>query len=129
MTYSERFTAAELEKIINAGIIYMCACPAMVADSVRKLREMYRYQLNCLEDPENCSAVHQSIARNTAIAHAQMQDCWTRYWCLKNGIAPPWTCPQACASGKPRKCWRTEPAASRHHKSPELVGVKAVTPP
>ena len=75
MTYSERFTAAELEKIIDAGMIYMCACPAMVADSVRKLRKMYRYQLNCLEDPENCSIVHQSIARNTAIAHAQMQDC------------------------------------------------------
>ena len=71
MTYSERFTAAELENIINVGVIYMCACPAMVADSVRKLREMYRYQLNCLEDPQNCSIVHQSIARNTAIAHAR----------------------------------------------------------
>lgn len=75
MTYSERFTAAELEKIIDASMIYMCACPAVVAESVRKLREMYRYQLNCLADPENCSSVHQSIARNTAIAHAQMQDC------------------------------------------------------
>ena len=75
MVYAERFTASELEKIIDASMIYMCACPAMVAESVRKLREMYSYQINCLEDPDNCSIVHQSIARNTAIAHAQMQDC------------------------------------------------------
>lgn len=75
MTYVERFTAAELEKIIDAGMIYMCACPAQVADAIRKLRELHRYQLNCLENPENCSIVHQTIARSTAIAHAQMQDC------------------------------------------------------
>ena len=75
MHYVERFTEAELEKIIEAGLIYMCACPAQVAENVRKLRELHRYQLNCLEDPHNCSVVHQNIARNTAIAHAQMQNC------------------------------------------------------
>jgi len=91
----------------------MCACPAMVADSVRKLREMYRYQLNCLEDPENCSIVHQSIARNTAIAHAQMQDCLDEVLMLKE-----WD-----------RTTLDMPAAGRHHKSPELVGANAVTPP
>lgn len=75
MTYVEHFTDAELEKIVDAGLIYMCACPALVADNVRKLRELHRYQLKCLDNPENCSIVHQTIARNTAIAHAQMQDC------------------------------------------------------
>lgn len=75
MTYVEHFTDAELEKIVDAGLIYMCACPALVADNVRKLRELHRYQLKCLDNPENCSIVHQTIARNTAIAHAQMQGC------------------------------------------------------
>ena len=75
MNYVERFTDAELEKIIDAGLIYMCACPAMVADNLRKLRELHRYQLKCMDKPENCNAVHQTIARNTVIAHAQMQDC------------------------------------------------------
>jgi len=32
MTYVERFTDAELEKIIESGLIYMCACPAQVAN-------------------------------------------------------------------------------------------------
>lgn len=75
MTYVESFTAEELEKIIEAGMIYMCACPAQVAENVRKLRELRRYQLSCLEDPENCSIVHQTIADDTVVAHAQMQDC------------------------------------------------------
>ena len=75
MAYTERFTDAQLEKIIEAGLIYMCACPAQVAEVTRKLRELHRYQLNCLEDPENCSIVHQTIAKHTAIAHDQMQDC------------------------------------------------------
>ncbi len=75
MTYSERFTAAELEKIIDAGMIYMCACPAQVAESIRKLRALHRYQINCLENPENHNIVHQTIAQSTAMAHAKMQDC------------------------------------------------------
>lgn len=75
MTYVERFTDAELEKIVESGLIYMCACPAQVAENVRKLRDLHRYQLNCLDVPENCSVVHQTIARYTAKAHAQMQDC------------------------------------------------------
>ena len=75
MTYVERFTDAELEKIIEAGLIYMCACPAQVAEAIRKLRALHRYQLNCLTDPINDSEVHQTIAAHTAITHAQMQDC------------------------------------------------------
>jgi hypothetical protein len=75
MNYVERFTDAELELIVETGLIYMCACPGQVADAVRKLRELYRYQLNCLTSPENESTVHQTIAASTVAAHAQMQDC------------------------------------------------------
>lgn len=75
MIYEERFTDAELELIVEAGLIYMCACPGQVADATRKLRELHRYQLNCLTDPENDSRVHQAIADSTVLAHAQLQDC------------------------------------------------------
>ena len=75
MDYVERFTDAELELIVETGLIYMCACPGQVADAVRKLRELYRYQLNCLTNPENVGIVHQTIATSTVLAHAQMQDC------------------------------------------------------
>lgn len=75
MDYVERFTDAELELIVETGLIYMCACPGQVADAVRKLRELHRYQLNCLINPENDNIVHQTIAASTVAAHAQMQDC------------------------------------------------------
>ena len=75
MDYVERFTDAELELIVETGLIYMCACPGQVADAVRKLRDLHRYQLNCLIDPENDNIVHQTIAASTVAAHAQMQDC------------------------------------------------------
>lgn len=75
MDYVERFTDAELELIVEAGLIYMCACPGQVADTLRKLRELHRYQLGCLTNPENQGIVHQTIAASTVLAHAQMQDC------------------------------------------------------
>lgn len=75
MEYEERYTDAELVKVIEQAMIYMCACPAQVADSVRKLRELYRYQLQCLEVPENSNHVHALIAQSTIQSHAIMQDC------------------------------------------------------
>jgi hypothetical protein len=75
MDYQERFSDSDLEKIVDAGLIYMCACPAQVADAIRKLRTLYRYQFHCIEDPENQSEVHQTIAQSAIHAHAQLQDC------------------------------------------------------
>jgi hypothetical protein len=54
-----------------------------VADGLRKLRELYRYQLNCLEDSKNVSAVHQTIADSTIVAHAELQDCLSRVLVLE----------------------------------------------
>lgn len=75
MHYEERFTDAELEKVVDEGLIYMCACPAQVAGGIRKVRELYRYQRQCLEDPTNESAVHQAIALSACLAHRELQDC------------------------------------------------------
>lgn len=75
MEYEERFTDAELVHIIEQGLIYMCACPAQVADAIRKLRELYRYQLRCLDGPNNNPTVHAAIAHSTVQSHAIMQDC------------------------------------------------------
>ena len=77
MEYEERFTDAELGTVIEQAMIYMCACPAQVADSLRKLRELYRYQLQCAAVPQPASsiAVHTVIAQSTIQSHAIMQDC------------------------------------------------------
>jgi len=75
MEYEERFTQAELGSVIEQALIYMCACPAQVAQAILKLRELYRYQLHCSGKPESDFAVHALIAQSTIQSHAIMQDC------------------------------------------------------
>lgn len=74
-TYHERFSDADLDQIIEEGLIYMCACPAQVAEAVRKIRSLYRYQLNCLENVNNDSLVHRTIAHSAMLTHAQLEEC------------------------------------------------------
>lgn len=83
MQYVELFTDSELVHIIEEGLIYMCACPAQVADGLRKLRQLHRFQLNCLQDPKNVSIVHQTIADSTIVAHAELQECLSRVLVLE----------------------------------------------
>ncbi len=75
MTYTERFSAAELAQVINESFVYMCACPAQVAEGILKLRELYRYQMTCLNDTSNQVLVHQAIAASTIAAHAELEAC------------------------------------------------------
>jgi hypothetical protein len=73
--YTERFSDADLVKIIDEGMIYMCACPAQLAEALRKVRQLYRYQNSCLLEPRNDSNVHKAIAESAAMAHQQLEDC------------------------------------------------------
>ena len=75
MAYEERFSDPELHTVIEQGMIYMCACPAQVADGLRKLREMLRYQKHCLENPQNDHRVHTAIASSAVLAHETLQRC------------------------------------------------------
>ncbi len=76
--YAERFSDIELEKIIDEGMIYMCACPAQLAEALRKVRQLYRYQVSCLTEPRNDPIVHNAIAESSALAHQQLEDCMER---------------------------------------------------
>ena len=71
--YAERFSDIELEKIIDEGMIYMCACPAQLAEALRKVRQLYRYQVSCLTEPRNDPIVHNAIAESSALAHQQLE--------------------------------------------------------
>jgi hypothetical protein len=70
-----RYSDAELSKVVEQGLIYMCACPAQVAEALGKLRALHRYQMNCLAVPQNDSRVHGAIARSVALAHATLENC------------------------------------------------------
>lgn len=75
MEYVETFTDQELDQIIEEATIYMCACPAQVADALRQLRALYRYQRRCLQGPDTTPRVHERIALSTIRAHAELQQC------------------------------------------------------
>lgn len=70
-----RFSDAELERIIEEAMLYMCACPAQVAVQLRHLRGLFAYQRDCVVDPGNDPAVHRRIMEATEAAHAAMEDC------------------------------------------------------
>ena len=63
MNLQKRFTEQQLETIIDEATIYMCACPAQVAEQIRHLRQMIRYQNNCAIQEDTDTVVHKSIAK------------------------------------------------------------------
>lgn len=82
--YKERYTDADLVTIIEQGLLYMCACPAQVAEALLKLRALHKYQLSCVSNPENDSAVHNAIAKSAVQSHHIMQDCLDTVIALEN---------------------------------------------
>lgn len=71
----QKFSEQELESIIEESLIYMCACPAQVAEQVRHLRRLIGYQNNCEVQPNADLKVHQSIIKAAEEAHAIMENC------------------------------------------------------
>jgi phosphopantetheine adenylyltransferase len=71
------YSAKQLETVINEATIYMCACPAQVADMLRKLRQLHDYQQNCIarESTEINQQVHNLIAQAAVEAHQIMETC------------------------------------------------------
>jgi hypothetical protein len=76
MILESRFSREQLHHIIEEAMIYMCACPAQLAQELFRLREMFEYQANCLSDSSTLMAnVHHKIAESTRIAHAELERC------------------------------------------------------
>lgn len=68
----------QLVRIADQAIIYQCACPAQVAQVVRRLIDLYEFQQDCLDSCETDKLVHAEIALATQSAHALMEDCLYR---------------------------------------------------
>ncbi|MEW5892691.1 MAG: hypothetical protein AB1697_06100 [Pseudomonadota bacterium] len=72
---STRYSAEQIRKIKDQGMVYVCACPAQVADQLSKLRQLHAYQQQCLTSTASERAVHERIAEATAEAHAILEQC------------------------------------------------------
>ena len=75
MKLQRRFSDQQLTKIIDEATIYMCACPAQVAEQIVRLRGLVRYQEDCDRQRDTDSVVHQSIAKASLQALQIMEDC------------------------------------------------------
>ncbi len=79
----QRFDNESLEKIIDASLIYMCACPAQVAKAIKDLRALYDYQLNCISQGALNDEVHRLIAETAVENHKNMEDALDRVLILE----------------------------------------------
>lgn len=75
---NQQFDPSQISRIIDQSLAYQCACPAQVCRAIFELRELHRYQMDCLNDTENDALVHRAIADAAERSHALMEDCLTR---------------------------------------------------
>ena len=74
----EQFDPSQISKVIDQSLVYQCACPAQVCRAIFELRELHRYQMECINDSDNDVLVHRAIADVAERSHALMEECLTR---------------------------------------------------
>lgn len=73
---TQRFSDQQLQTIIEQAMIYMCACPAQVAEQILRLRGLFAYQQQCMGTGGATEVtVHQAIADATEKAHTELENC------------------------------------------------------
>lgn len=71
----QTYPQSALVSIRRQAMIYNCACPAQVAETIAHLRKLYDYQAACLNEVPMDAAVHQRIAEAAERAHREMETC------------------------------------------------------
>jgi len=70
-----QYSNDQLEHILEEAFIYMCACPAQVAEQLLQLRKLFAYQMNCISVDSLMIKVHQRISESTRKAHFELEQC------------------------------------------------------
>lgn len=70
-----RYNDLQLEQILEEAMIYMCACPAQVAEQLLLLRKLFAYQNSCISKGSLMADVHRRISQATRIAHTELEQC------------------------------------------------------
>jgi len=72
---SMHYSNEQIEQILEEAMIYMCACPAQVAEQLLYLRKLFAYQQNCISKGELLADVHRRISESARKAHAELEQC------------------------------------------------------
>lgn len=78
MDLQRKYSDDVLEKIVEEAAIYMCTCPGQVASEIRTLRNLIRYQRECIHNGNTLQTVHRTIEASATQAHALMEGCLER---------------------------------------------------
>lgn len=70
-----RYSREQLHQINDQAMIYMCACPAQVAQQLLALHTLYEYQRHCFSNGVLMDQVHTLIAESTKRAYAELEQC------------------------------------------------------
>ena len=70
-----RYPREALHKIVEQAMIYQCACPTQVCKAIGQMRELHRYQQDCLTASDTDHAVHRRIAAAAELAHRELEQC------------------------------------------------------
>lgn len=71
----QRYPREALHKIVEQAMIYQCACPAQICKAIGQMRELHKYQQECLVDQTADRAVHERISHAAEKAHAELEQC------------------------------------------------------
>lgn len=69
------FPQSALVSIRRQAMIYNCACPAQVCETISHLRQLHDYQSACLNESAMDQLVHRRIAQAAEAAHREMEAC------------------------------------------------------
>ncbi len=80
----KKFDDETLVRIIDASVIYICACPAQVARAILDMRKLYLYQQDCLSNNPVNDEVHKLIAETLRKNHAAMEETLDQILTIEN---------------------------------------------
>ncbi len=74
---TKHYTDEQIDQIRHEGFIYSCACPSQVSENIANLRELFKYQKQCLTDANTAldEKTHRLIAEATQRAQDIMEQC------------------------------------------------------
>jgi hypothetical protein len=77
MKMKKMFSNEQLAYIRDQAMIYQCACPAQICESIQHIRDLYDQQIKCIELTDTDKAVHGRIKESTENTHKEFEQCLT----------------------------------------------------
>ena len=71
----KRYSDKQLTFIRKQAMIYQCACPAQICESIENIRMLYKMQESCLDINDIDKSVHECIKETAEKTHDELEQC------------------------------------------------------